>query len=90
MDEESLTTGTSAVNADGEVFVFCDIPHCDLDSFTISGRELAFYEDDDGPAVYTALFGKLTVEAVKRRGDLVVCFLPGPDQYQRITARHGL
>ena len=84
------TTGTSAVNADGEVIVFCDLPHCHLDNFTISGRELAFFEEDMEAPLFSAVFGSLTVEAAKRGGSIVVCFLDGPARYERVEARHGL
>jgi hypothetical protein len=85
------TTGTSAVNADGEILVFCDIPACDLETFTISGREIALFggDEDESPA-YRAVFGPLTVAAAKLRGTLVAVFVRYPGRQQRLFARHGL
>lgn len=89
--EEPSVSGVSAVNANGEVLVFCELPPCDLAYFRISGREMAFFSDDEGEEpIFSGVFGRLTVETASVRGDVVVCFPGNPMRYTRVTARYGL
>ncbi|MCV9963737.1 hypothetical protein OIU34_17825 [Pararhizobium sp. BT-229] len=83
-------TGVSAVNADGEVLVFCALPPCDLSYFRISGREMSFFSDEEGEPVFAGVYGRLTVDAASVRGDVVVCFPGKPVRYARVAARYGL
>jgi hypothetical protein len=83
-------TGVSAVNADGEVLVFCKLPPCDLSYFQISGQEMTFFSEDDERAIFTEVYGQLTVDTASVRGDVVVCFAGNPTRYSRVTARYGL
>jgi hypothetical protein len=83
-------TGTSAVNAEGEVLVFCEGPYCDLSYFEIGdGQDMRFYTGDDRPR-FEAVFGKLTVETASVRGNVVVCFPGSPERYARVPIRYGL
>lgn len=84
------TTGVSAVNAEGEILVFCDAGYCDLECFTIEGREMRFYAAETGEVHFSAVFGRLTVETASVRGDVVVCFAGTPVKYLRVPARYGL
>jgi hypothetical protein len=83
-------TGVSAVNADGEVLVFCELPPCDLTYFRISGREMAFFSDEEEVPVFAGVYGRLTVDTASVRGDVIVCFPGNPVRYVRVAARHGL
>nr|WP_250807962.1 hypothetical protein [Neorhizobium tomejilense] len=83
-------TGVSAVNADGEVLVFCNAGYCDLAYFTIDGREMRFFTANDEAEHFAAVFGKLSVETASVRGDVVVCFPGPPDRFTRVPIRYGL
>jgi hypothetical protein len=90
IDDSRPVTGVSAVNADGEILVFCRLTPCDLDHFRISGRELAFYAAEKEEPVFADVYGRLTVEAASVRGDVVVVFPSVPDRSIRVPARYGL
>jgi hypothetical protein len=89
--EEPAVTGVSAVNAHGEVLVFCVLTPCDLSYFRITGREMAFFSDlDEEVPVFSGVFGHLTVDTASVRGDVVVCFPGNPMRYTRVTAQYGM
>ncbi|MCS4089804.1 hypothetical protein [Rhizobium sp. BK176] len=90
VDDSRPVTGVSAVNADGEILVFCKLAPCDLDHFRISGRELAFFAGESEEPVFSDVYGALTVEAASVRGDVVVVFPSVPDRSMRVPARYGL
>jgi hypothetical protein len=87
---EEEITGVSAVNAVGEVLVFCNAGYCDLAYFVIRGNRIAFFAEGAADEHFSEAFGRLTVDTAALRGDLVVCFPGNPDRYMRVYARYGL
>lgn len=80
-------TGTSAVNARGEVLVFCGIPPRNVDSFFASGNRLTFLSD--GHPFFSETFGPLTMAVVAIRGEVLLCFAEG-QRVERVGILHGL
>lgn len=63
--------GTSAVNAEGRVIVFCAEPGFRWHRYEGRGDEIALVNDDEN-VEHVRTYGRLAIEALEARGRLVV------------------
>lgn len=84
--------GTSAVNAEGRVLVFCAEPGFRWRHYEGRGDVIALVNEEEN-VEHVRTYGRLTVEALESRGDLLVQTI-GPDgvpvDFYEIGAAHGL
>lgn len=69
--------GTSAVNAEGRVMVFCAEPGFRWQRYEGRGDEIALVNDEEN-VEHVRTYGRLSIEALEARGNLIVQTI-GPD-----------
>jgi hypothetical protein len=92
MHHHANIDGTSAVNALGEVIVFCAEPGFRWQRYQGRGDEIALVNDDEN-FEHVRIYGRLTIEALEARGDLLVQTI-GPNgtpvDFYAVGAARGL
>lgn len=92
MSEQQSITGTSAVNAEGKVMIFCEEVGFRFNRYSLAGREIALFNDDKDYSL-SRTYGKLTVEALESGADLYVHTINSDGSegdFYKLGGLHGL